>query len=100
MNSEQAVARLTDVLRRKHFSLSTEQSYCGWLKRYCNFVKRLPAGLASEQKLERFLTTLAKEDVAASTQNQALNAIVFFYQEALMGYLHAEALGVRSPLDG
>ena len=41
----------------------------------------LPAGLPSEQMLERFLTALAKEDVAASTQNQAFNAIRFFYQE-------------------
>ena len=82
MNVAQAVQRLTDVIRRKHLSLSTEQSYCGWLKRYCAYLKKLPAHLSSEQKLERFLTALAKDNVAASTQNQAFNALIFFYKEA------------------
>ena len=83
MKTEQALQRMTDVIRRKHFALSTEQSYCAWLKRYCDYVKKLPALMPSEQKLERFLTELARNDVAASTQNQAFNAIIFFYKEAL-----------------
>jgi integron integrase len=82
MNVAQAVQRLTDVIRRKHLSLNTEQSYCAWLKRYCAYLKKLPPHLPSEQKLERFLTALARNDVAASTQNQAFNAIIFFYKEA------------------
>ena len=77
MKTEQALQRMTDVIRRKHFALSTEQSYCAWLKRYCDYVKKLPALMPSEQKLERFLTELARNDVAASTQNQAFNAIIF-----------------------
>ena len=77
MNTAQALQRLTDVLRRKRLALNTEQSYCGWLRRYCDFLKTLPAALPSEQKLERFLTTLARKDVAASTQNQAFNAVLF-----------------------
>ena len=81
MNATQAVVKLADVVRRKHFSLSTEQSYCGWLKRYCTFLSTLPTDLPSEQKLERFLTALARNDVAASTQNQAFNALLFFYKE-------------------
>lgn len=80
MNVRQAVEKLSDVVRRKHLSLSTEQSYCGWLKRYCAFIQGLPSPLPSEQKLERFLTELAREGVAASTQNQAFNAIIFFYR--------------------
>jgi hypothetical protein len=39
--------------------------------------------LPSEQKLERFLTLLAKQDVAASTQNQAFNALNFFYRQVV-----------------
>lgn len=39
--------------------------------------------MASERKVEQFLTALAKEDVSASTQNQALNALVFFYREVM-----------------
>jgi site-specific recombinase XerD len=80
MNIEKAVARLTEVIRRKHLALATERSYCAWLRRYCDNLKRLPSHLSSEQKLERFLNALAQENVAASTQNQAFNAIVFFYK--------------------
>ena len=39
MNTEEAVQKLSDVIRRKHLALATEQSYCAWLKRYCNFIK-------------------------------------------------------------
>ena len=75
MKTEQALQKMTDVIRRKHFALKTEQSYCAWLKRYCHFVRKLPPALPSEQKLERFLTTLAKNDVAASTQCQAFKLV-------------------------
>ncbi len=82
MNADEAVRRLTEVVRRKHLALATERTYCAWLRRYCDFLKGLPLQLPSEHKLERFLTALAQSDVAASTQNQAFNAIIFFYQEA------------------
>ena len=75
--------RTAGVIRRRHLVLNTEQSYCAWLRRYCDYLKGLPSHLSSEQKLERFLTALAKDDVAASTQNQAFNGIVFFYKEVL-----------------
>ena len=98
MKTEQALQRMSEVIRRKHLALSTEQSYCAWLKRYCAHVKTLPAALPSEQKLERFLTALAQDDVAASTQNQAFNAILFFYQEALGTRLqNVQALRARRP---
>ena len=83
MNPQDALQRLAEIIRRKHLALSTEQSYCGWLRRYCDFVKKFPARLSSEHKLERFLTPLANQNVAASTQNQAFNALIFFYQHVL-----------------
>lgn len=83
MNQKQAEQKLREVVRRKHFSLSTEDSYAHWLRRFCLYVEKLPRALASERKLEMFLTTLAKDDVSASTQNQAFNALLFFYQECL-----------------
>jgi integron integrase len=84
MNASQAVQRLNEVLRRQGKALSTEESYTHWLRRYIRAVTHMPGGLTSEQKLERFLTDLAiKRDVAASTQNQAFNAIVFFYKDVL-----------------
>src|SRR5712692_8785053 len=83
MNTDGAVRRLAEVLRRKQLALATERSYCAWLRRYCDYLKGLPSHTSSEQKPERFLTHLAKKGVAASTQNQVFNAIIFFYTEAL-----------------
>ncbi|MDE2106677.1 MAG: tyrosine-type recombinase/integrase [Patescibacteria group bacterium] len=83
MNVKEAEQKLRDVVRRKHFSLSTEDSYAHWLHRFCLYVKKLPAGLSSEKKMEAFLSAMAKDDVSASTQNQAFNALLLFYQECL-----------------
>jgi site-specific recombinase XerD len=83
MNTDEAVQRLTEVVRRKHLALATERTYCAWLRRYCDFLKGLPLHLPSEHKLERSLTVPAQKDVAASTQNQAFDAIIVLYKEAL-----------------
>lgn len=69
--------RLRDRIRLKHYSLRTEQSYADWAKRYI-FVhnKRHPLEMGAAE-VASFLTHLAVERrVSASTQNQALNALV------------------------
>jgi len=54
-----------------------------WLRRYMAAIDQMPGTLASNEKLEQFLTDLAcRHHVSASTQNQALNAILFFYQQS------------------
>jgi hypothetical protein len=53
MDTETALERLAEVIRRKHLALATERSYCAWLRRYCDNLEGLPAHLSSEQKLER-----------------------------------------------
>lgn len=69
MNSKQAIEKLQSVIRRKHFSLSTEESYCGWLVRFMRYLEDgHAAGLSSERKMEAFLTQLARQDVAASLE--------------------------------
>jgi integron integrase len=86
MKSNEAIEKARAVIRRQHKSIGTESTYLGWLRRYMGAVRHMPAGISSEQKLERFLTELAlKHDVSASTQNQAFNAICFFYKDVL-GY--------------
>jgi integron integrase len=98
MTTAQAVKTVSDVIRRKHLALNTEQTYCGWLKRYCNYLQTLPPHLSSELKLERFLTALALNHATASTQNQAFNALLFFYKEAMGVELNdVQALRARSP---
>jgi hypothetical protein len=76
MHTNETVRRLTEVARLKHFAIATERNYCAWLKRYCELPKRLVLHLPIEHKLKRFLTALHKQDVAASTQNQAFSAII------------------------
>ena len=72
------------VLRRRHYSIRTEQAYVDWIKRYIWFHgERHPATMAALE-VEAFLTDLAvKRKVAASTQNQALSALLFLYREVL-----------------
>jgi len=73
-----------ETIRRKHYSLRTESTYIDWIKRYILFHrKRHPAEMGAAE-MEQFLNYLAvQKKVAASTQNQALSALVFLYREVL-----------------
>jgi hypothetical protein len=84
MNTEQAIDRLRSVIRRQHKAISTESSYVYWLRRYMIAIHQYPETLTGEQKLERFLTELVRNrDISASGQNQAFNAILFFYKDVI-----------------
>jgi integron integrase len=76
--------RLREALRSRHYSRRTEESYCHWVKRFCYFHNlRHPAEMA-EPEINAYLTHLAvKEKVSASTQNQALCALLFLYRYVL-----------------
>jgi len=80
--------RLMDEVRRclrvKHYSLRTEQAYVGWIRRFILASgKRHPKDMGGPE-VERFLSNLAVQGrVAASTQNQALSALLFLYREVL-----------------
>lgn len=75
---------VTRRLRVGHYSLRTERAYLGWIRRFILANgKRHPRELGAVQ-VEAFLTNLAVEGkVAASTQNQALSAVLFLYREVL-----------------
>ena len=80
--------RLLDEVRRRmrlrHYSLRTEQAYTGWIRRYILMNgKRHPRDMGAGE-VERFLSDLAtRGHVSASTQNQALSALLFLYREIL-----------------
>ncbi len=76
--------QVRDAIRRKHYSIRTEEAYVSWIKRFILFHnKRHPREMGAPE-VEAFLTHLAVERrVAASTQNQALSAILFLYREVL-----------------
>ncbi|HVN87790.1 MAG TPA: integron integrase [Candidatus Binatia bacterium] len=76
--------QVRDALRTRHYSYRTEEAYIGWIKRFILFhCKRHPTEMG-KLEVERFLTALAVDrHVAASTQNQALGALLFLYREVL-----------------
>jgi integrase-like protein len=76
--------RVRAALRLRHYSRRTEKAYVAWIRRYIVFHgKRHPAEIGAPE-LTRFLTSLAIDGrVAASTQNQALSALLFLYREVL-----------------
>jgi len=77
--------QIREVLRYHHYAYRTEETYCQWILRYLHFYggKTHPRDLGASH-VERFLSHLAAEqNVAASTQRQALNALVFLYRRVL-----------------
>ncbi len=98
MNISQALEKLTDAIRLRHFAQSTEECYRFWLQSYMKWLRSRPAQWSSAQKVEAFLTAQARRGVAASTQNQAFNALVFFYKWVLGTPLEKiDAARVRRP---
>jgi integron integrase len=76
--------RVRTLIRAKHYSIRTERIYVFWIKRFiCFHGKRHPESMGKAE-VEAFLSHLATAgDVAASTQNQALAALLFLYKEIL-----------------
>lgn len=72
------------VIRTKHYKYTTEQTYVAWIKKYILFHGKRHPSILGTHELSQFLSFLAMDrNVAASTQNQALNAIVFLYKHVL-----------------
>lgn len=92
--------RVSQTLRVRHYSLATERCYCQWIRKFIFFHGVKHPNTMGAEEVERFLTHLATADkVAASTQNQALNALIFLYREVLQMDLGTfEAVRARRPL--
>lgn len=89
--------RVRDQVRVKHYSYRTEETYVQWIRRFILFHnKRHPSEMGGDE-VNAFLTHLAvHENVAASTQNQALSAILFLYREVLQQELNLNLDAVRA----
>ena len=75
---------MVKMLRLRHRSYRTEQSYMSWLRSFHNFVNGISPHNMQGSHVKDFLTHLAVEKkIFASTQNQAFNAILFFYRHVL-----------------
>ena len=76
--------RVREAIRTRHYSRRTEGTYCGWIRRFILFHgKRHPTDMGARE-VSRFLSWLATDaKVSASTQNQALGALLFLYRDVL-----------------
>jgi integron integrase len=89
--------KMRDSLRLRHRSLSTEKTYLIWLRSFRAFVDEKQPDRLEGRDLQDFLSHLAVEKkVSSSTQNQALNAIIFFYRHVLDKNIDQELSAVRA----
>lgn len=84
MSPPKLLDQVRAAIRLRHYSLRTEQSYCAWIRRFVLFHNKRHPQEMGEAEIRTFLTHLAtRRDVAASTQNQALAALLFLYRHVL-----------------
>jgi len=82
--SEKLMDQVREVLRFHHYAYRTEQTYVSWILRYIKFHGKVHPNTLGQPDVENFLSYLAQVDnVAASTQNQAFNSILFLYKHVL-----------------
>ena len=84
--SRKLLEQVRDELRLRHYALRTEQAYRDWIKRYVRFHRMQSRSDLAEgtAKVSAFLSHLAIAGrVAVATQKQALNALVFLYEQVL-----------------
>src|SRR5262249_48649128 len=76
--------RVRLAIRARHYSLRTEEAYVGWVRRYVLFHKKRHPSEMGETEINAFVMHLASaEGVGASTQTQALSALLFLYRHVL-----------------
>ena len=84
MTKTRLIDQTRNVLRLHHYSIRTEESYIQWIKRFIFFHNKRHPKEMGEKEVSAFLTHLAVDKhVSASTQNQALSAILFLYKRVL-----------------
>ncbi len=82
--AKKILTQVHELMRTKHYSLKTEKSYIHWMKRFYYFHNQTDIQEMNGKHIQDFLTHLAvNEKVSASTQNQALNALLFLFREIL-----------------
>ena len=97
---EKLLDEVRRVMRLKHYSIHTERAYCDWIKQYIKFHEmksKKELLLIPEEKIETFLSYLAiQRKVAISTQNQAMNALIYLYKNILNQPLEKTINATRS----
>ena len=95
--SKRLLDRVRDAIRLKGYSVRTEEAYADWIKRFILFHDKCYPREMGYSDVRAFLLHLALEEgVAASTQNQALNALLFLYREVLGKDLDGPIKAIRA----
>jgi len=96
-----ALGKLDKVLRGKHYSRSTRKTYAFWVRRYCQALRgddAVKRERDSSARVTAFLSSLAGQQYSASSQNQAFNALIFFYRHVQESELrNVDALRAKKP---
>lgn len=91
------LSQLRTELRLRHYSPRTEQAYASWVRRYVQYCDMKHPNQCGEREVRQFLSHLAEvRHVSASTQSQALAALIFLYRDVLKHPLEAIAPAVRA----
>lgn len=78
------LVKMRNLIRLRHYSFRTEQTYLDWVKRYLNYAREHDVDFRSTDGVRSYLSYLATaRNVSASTQNQAFNALLFLHREVL-----------------
>jgi integron integrase len=99
-NPPRLLDQVRNQIRLKHYSIRTEEAYIGWIRRFILFHNKRHPKEMGRVEIEAFLTDLAvNRHVAASTQNQAFNAILFLYRNVLEMDMpdHINAMRAKRP---
>ena len=84
MSKPKLLEQVNEQIRLRHYGHRTEKTYILWIKKYIYYHQKRHSAEMSSSEINNFLSYLASEKhVAASTQNQALNAILFLYRNVL-----------------
>jgi len=84
MTDQRLLERVRNAIRVRHYSLSTEKTYCYWVRAFVRFHDYQSLEQITTEDIPPFLTDLAvKRNVSAATQNQAFNALLFFFKQVL-----------------
>jgi integron integrase len=84
LRSSSLLDRVRESIRARHYSIRTEEAYVGWIRRFIRFHGRRHPREMGEKEINAFLSSLAVDaKVSASTQTQALSALLFLYRNVL-----------------
>ena len=92
MNTVQAILRLSQVIRRQHKAFAAEESYAFWLRRYMAAIDQMPDTLASNKKLEQFLTGMVSALLETNKKRKVMSVV---YRGSATG----EQLAARPPAE-